>query len=96
MQSYAIFGGKIPNFRVGDIRNWLNDTTGVFNSSGLVDNMKTKAGCFYIGTVADRSWLTENIKRGQDYLLHNTTLGIPALVQTEGGLKGFQGAEGGR
>lgn len=30
------------------------------------------------------SWLADNIKKGQDYLLHNTTLGIPALVQTEG------------
>lgn len=46
--------------------------------------MRTKAGSFYVGTVADRAWLIENIKRGQDYLLHNTTLGIPALVQTEG------------
>lgn len=29
-------------------------------------------------------WISDNIKRGQDYLLQNTTLGIPALVQTEG------------
>lgn len=29
-------------------------------------------------------WIADNIKRGQDYLLHNTTLGIPAIVQTEG------------
>lgn len=36
------------------------------------------------------SWemLTSNIKKGQDYLIHNTTLGIPALVQTEG-IHGF-------
>jgi hypothetical protein len=29
-------------------------------------------------------WIADNIKRGQDYLVHNTTLGIPAIVQTEG------------
>lgn len=29
-------------------------------------------------------WLADNIKRGQDYLLQNTTLGIPAIVQSEG------------
>ena len=36
------------------------------------------------------SWemLTSNIQKGQDYLIHNTTLGIPALVQTEG-IHGF-------
>lgn len=31
-------------------------------------------------------WIADNIKRAQDYLLHNTTLGIPAIVQTEGRL----------
>lgn len=31
--------------------------------------------------------LSTNIKRGQDYLLHNTTLGIPAIAQTEGKLE---------
>lgn len=31
----------------GDVSNWLNTTTGAFNRSGLVDNMKTKAGSFY-------------------------------------------------
>ncbi|KAJ5812247.1 hypothetical protein N7474_008548 [Penicillium riverlandense] len=28
-------------------------------------------------------WLATNIKRAQDYIVENTTLGIPALVQTE-------------
>jgi beta-glucosidase len=30
------------------------------------------------------NWLSNGIKVAQDYLVHNTTLGIPALVQTEG------------
>lgn len=29
-------------------------------------------------------WIADNIKRAQDYLLQNTTLGIPTLVQAEG------------
>ncbi|KAI7975958.1 hypothetical protein EIK77_007284 [Talaromyces pinophilus] len=32
---------------VGDIGNWMDPNTGAFNQSGLVDNMKTKAGSFY-------------------------------------------------
>lgn len=31
----------------GDITNWMNQTTGAFNSSGLVANMEEKAGSFY-------------------------------------------------
>jgi beta-glucosidase len=31
---------------VGDIGNWMDPNTGAFNQSGLVDNMKTKAGSF--------------------------------------------------
>jgi beta-glucosidase len=89
----------------------MNQTTGAFNSSGLVANMEEKAGSFYgnpqLNLFASRptpandenvlqivgypiSWemLTSNIQKGQDYLIHNTTLGIPALVQTEG-IHGF-------
>lgn len=29
-------------------------------------------------------WIADNIKRAQDYLVQNTTLGIPAITQTEG------------
>jgi beta-glucosidase len=37
-----------------------------------------------VGYPVPWDWISDNIKRGQDYLLQNTTLGIPALVQTEG------------
>jgi Na+(H+)/acetate symporter ActP len=30
------------------------------------------------------NWLSNGIKVAQDYLVHNTTLGISALVETEG------------
>lgn len=67
----------------GDIKNWINDTTGAFNQTGLEWNMKYRASQFY---VYSQNWTstTHGIKLAQDYLLHNTTLGIPALVQTEG------------
>lgn len=95
----------------GDITNWMNDTTGAFNASGLVANMAEKAGMFYgmhawqtsadpvfygwwlgvvktVGYPISWEWLTTNIQIGQNYLQENTTLGIPALVQSEG-IHGF-------
>lgn len=68
----------------GDISNWINTTTNAFNSSGLEWNFKARAGQFYVGYAMPPEWISEGIKRAQDYLVHNTTLGIPALVQTEG------------
>lgn len=50
--------------------------------------METKAGVFYVGYPISWDWLATNIKRGQDYLMNNTRLGIPALVQSEG-IHGF-------
>ncbi|KAJ5737540.1 uncharacterized protein N7483_002665 [Penicillium malachiteum] len=79
---------KMAQLMQGDVTNWLNDTSGAFNYSGLVANMEEKAGMFYVGYPISWEWLAENIKRGQDYLMQNTTLGIPALVQSEG-LHGF-------
>lgn len=35
-----------------------------------------------------QQWIAEGVKQGQDYLMQNTTLGIPALVQSEG-IHGF-------
>lgn len=32
---------------VGDITNWMNQTSGEFNYTGLVANMEMKAGSFY-------------------------------------------------
>lgn len=37
-----------------------------------------------VGYPVPWDWIATNVKRAQDYLLENTTLGIPALVQTEG------------
>ncbi|OOQ91210.1 putative beta-glucosidase [Penicillium brasilianum] len=79
---------KMAQLMQGDITNWLNQTSGAFNYTGLVTNMEMKAGSFYVGYPVAWDWIADNIKRAQDYLLQNTTLGIPALVQTEG-IHGF-------
>ncbi|KAF2403341.1 glycoside hydrolase [Trichodelitschia bisporula] len=67
----------------GDIENWLNVTSGAFNASGLADSMSLKASQFYVGKAVPQSWIAENVQRAQEYLVHNTTLGIPAYVQSE-------------
>lgn len=72
----------------GDISNWINTTTDAFNASGLVWNMETRAGQFYVGYPVEQQWIADGVRIAQDYLLHNTTLGIPALVQSEG-IHGF-------
>ncbi|KAF3396295.1 Periplasmic beta-glucosidase [Penicillium rolfsii] len=79
---------KMAQLMQGDITNWMNQTSGAFNYTGLVANMEMKAGSFYVGYPVAWDWIADNIKRAQDYLIHNTTLGIPALVQTEG-IHGF-------
>jgi len=43
---------KMAQLMQGDISNWINTTSGVFNMSGLVANMEMKAGQFYVGYVA--------------------------------------------
>ncbi|OAK93638.1 glycoside hydrolase [Phaeosphaeriaceae sp. SRC1lsM3a] len=68
----------------GDISNWINTTTNAFNSSGLEWNFNVRAGQFYVGYAMPPEWISAGIKKAQDYIVHNTTLAIPALVQTEG------------
>lgn len=72
----------------GDISNWINMTDNTFNATGLKWNMATRGGSFYVGYPVDQQWIAHGIKIGQDYLMKNTTLSIPALVQSEG-IHGF-------
>ena len=72
----------------GDISNWINTTSNAFNASGLQFNMEKRAGQFYVGYPVPQQWIADGVRIGQDYLIHNTTLGIPALVQSEG-IHGF-------
>lgn len=75
---------KTAQLLQGDISNWINTTTNAFNYSGLVWNFANRAGQFYVGYPIAQSWISEGIKKAQDYIMKNTTLGIPAFVQTEG------------
>lgn len=86
--SRMTFQEKASQLMQGDISNWLNTTSGTFNHSGLVENFEQKAGQFYVGYPISWELLSTNIKRGQDYAVNSTRLGIPALVQTEG-IHGF-------
>ncbi|KAF7570636.1 BglX Beta-glucosidase-related glycosidase [Pyrenophora tritici-repentis] len=67
----------------GDISNWINTTTNAFNQTGLEWNFNVRAGQFYVGYAIPPDWISNGIKIGQDHVMHNTTLGIPAMVQTE-------------
>ena len=66
---------KTAQLMQGDISNWINTTTNAFNCSGLVANMETKAGQFYVGYPVPQSWISAGVKRAQEYLMQNTTLG---------------------
>lgn len=79
---------KTSQLLQGDFQNWINTTTNAFNYTGLVQNMKTRASQFYVGYAVPADWIAEGTKRAQEYLLRNTTLGIPAFVQSEG-IHGF-------
>ena len=72
----------------GDISNWINTTDNAFNATGLAWSMANRAGQFYVGYPVPQQWISDGVKIGQDYLMHNTTLGIPAFVQSEG-IHGF-------
>ncbi|KAI1325052.1 glycoside hydrolase family 3 protein [Xylariaceae sp. FL0255] len=72
----------------GDVRNWLNQTDGSYNISGLEWNMATRGGQYYVGIPVSWEELSQAIKLGQDYVMQNTTLGIPPFVQSEG-IHGF-------
>ncbi|KAI5840969.1 glycoside hydrolase superfamily [Morchella snyderi] len=79
---------KVGQVMQGDVSNWLNITDGTFNRTGLVDSMSYKTGQFYIGYPVPWEWVARETLRGQKYLVEETRLGIPALVQTEG-IHGF-------
>ncbi len=72
----------------GDIRNWMNETTGALNQTGLEWSTKYRGSAFYVGVPVPNDWISKHIKAAQDYIQEQTYLGIPAFVQTEG-LHGF-------
>ncbi|KAJ4488424.1 glycoside hydrolase family 3 protein [Lentinula aciculospora] len=84
---------KVAQIIQGDIDGWMNtadplDNTLVYNQSGLEDMMNTKAGSIWGGYAMPYEKFVFALNIGQKYLMENTTLGIPAMFQSEG-LHGF-------
>ncbi|KAJ2894760.1 hypothetical protein MKZ38_007245 [Zalerion maritima] len=77
-------GDKAAQLIQGDFTSWINTTDGSFNATGLAWNMASRASQFYVGYPIEWSMVTKGVKLAQDYLQENTTLGIPAFVQSEG------------
>ncbi|TDZ17099.1 Periplasmic beta-glucosidase [Colletotrichum orbiculare MAFF 240422] len=72
----------------GDIRDYLNLTDGRFNQSGLEWVAANRANSIWTGLYTTPGNVSWGAKVAQDYLVHNTTLGIPAFIQSEG-IHGF-------
>ncbi|CCO28795.1 hypothetical protein BN14_02793 [Rhizoctonia solani AG-1 IB] len=84
---------KVSQLIQGDINGWMNmtdpkDNTLTHNATGLADMMKYKGGSIWAGYSSTYEKLAYAITVGQKYLMENTTLGIPAIIQSEG-LHGF-------
>ncbi|KAI0051485.1 glycoside hydrolase family 3 protein [Auriscalpium vulgare] len=84
---------KVAQIIQGDINGWMDmsdplDDTKSFNESGLIDMMATKAGSIWGGYLTPWDKFVYAVNVGQKYLMENTTLGIPAIFQSEG-LHGF-------
>ncbi|KAF4615931.1 hypothetical protein D9613_011320 [Agrocybe pediades] len=84
---------KVAQLIQGDLNGWMNmtdplDNTKTYNQTGLEEMMRLKSGSIWAGYLTPHEKLAYAITIGQKYLLENTTLGIPALIQSEG-LHGF-------
>ncbi|EJD00700.1 glycoside hydrolase family 3 protein [Fomitiporia mediterranea MF3/22] len=84
---------KVAQIIQGDMNGWMDfsdplDDTLTYNASGLVEMMSTKAGSVWGGYQTPWDKFVFGVEVGQRYLMENTTLGIPALIQSEG-LHGF-------
>ncbi|KAI0820668.1 glycoside hydrolase superfamily [Trametes gibbosa] len=84
---------KVAQLIQGDMNGWMNfndplDNTKVFNETGLEEMMAQKAGTIWGGYLAPWDKFVFGVTVGQRYLMENTTLSIPAIIQSEG-LHGF-------
>ncbi|KAK0705436.1 hypothetical protein B0H67DRAFT_649766 [Lasiosphaeris hirsuta] len=67
----------------GDVRNWIDEKTNVFNVTGLAWSTKARGGSFYVSITVPQTWTSDATKKAQEYIQNNTYLGIPAFVQSE-------------
>lgn len=64
------------------------DNTLTHNATGLAEMMSIRSGSIWGGYLAPWEKFVYGVEVGQRYLMENTTLGIPAMIQSEG-LHGF-------
>ncbi|KAI3598503.1 glycoside hydrolase family 3 protein [Moniliophthora roreri] len=84
---------KVAQLIQGDINGWMDmddplDNTLTYNQTGLEEMMRLKGGSIWGGYLVPYEKFVYGVEVGQRYLMENTTLGIPALIQSEG-LHGF-------
>ncbi|KAI0655354.1 glycoside hydrolase superfamily [Cubamyces menziesii] len=84
---------KVAQLIQGDMNGWMDfndplDDTKTFNQTGLEVMMSQKSGSIWGGYLTPWDKFVFGVTVGQRYLMENTTLGIPAIIQSEG-LHGF-------
>ncbi|KAF7367923.1 Glycoside hydrolase family 3 protein [Mycena sanguinolenta] len=80
---------KVSQIIQGDVNGWMNvddplDDTLTFNQTGLEETVQFMGGSIWAGRQMPWDKLVFAITVGQKYMVENTTLGIPALFQSEG------------
>jgi beta-glucosidase len=60
------------------------DNTLTYNATGLADMIRRRGGSIWAGYLMPWEKLAYSIEIGQRYMMENTTLGIPALIESEG------------
>lgn len=66
---------KMSQLIQGDMRNYLNLTTGAVNETGLEWNMEYRGNSVWTGLYAEMEIISKAAKVAQDYLLEETELG---------------------
>ncbi|KAJ7210628.1 glycoside hydrolase family 3 protein [Mycena haematopus] len=84
---------KVSQIIQGDLDGWMSlddplDDTKTFNQTGLEQMVQLKGGSIWAGYQVPWDKFVFGVTVGQKYMMENTTLGIPALFQSEG-LHGF-------
>ncbi|KAJ7476846.1 glycoside hydrolase superfamily [Mycena galericulata] len=84
---------KVSQIIQGDLDGWMDltdplDDTKTFNQTGLEQMIEFKGGSIWAGYQTPWDKFVYAVNVGQKYMMENTTLGIPALFQSEG-LHGF-------
>ncbi|KAJ7124473.1 glycoside hydrolase family 3 protein [Mycena epipterygia] len=80
---------KVSQIIQGDMNGWMNlnnplDDTKTFNQTGLEEMVQLKGGSIWAGYQVPWDKFVFGVTVGQKYMMENTTLGIPALFQSEG------------